>query len=95
MMRALENVRLDGRFPWSGSTGRPGSTACSYHGKIEALVIQDPNSMGYLSVKLLAAAVHGAAIPPRTLTQVQLVTRDMVSQPEVRKLLYPSEILER
>ena len=67
MMRALENVGLDGKIPVVGFDRSPWITSLFVnHGKIEALVIQDPNSMGYLSVKMLEGAVRGVPIPRQT-----------------------------
>jgi ABC-type sugar transport system substrate-binding protein len=96
MMRALEDLHLDGKIRVVGFDRSPWITNLFLgHGKIEALVVQDPNMMGYLTVKELVAAVHGTPIPQETLTDVRLVTRDLASEPRLMQLLHPIETLER
>jgi ribose transport system substrate-binding protein len=57
-------------------------------GRIQALVAQDPNRMGYLAVETLAKTVRGEAVPPVIDTGATLVTRPgLESDPAVRKLV--------
>jgi ABC-type sugar transport system substrate-binding protein len=96
MMRALENLHLDGKITVVGFDRSPWITNLFVgKGKISALVVQDPNTMGYLAVKELVAALRGTPMPREALTDVRLVTRDLAFEPRLSQLLHPIETLER
>ncbi len=56
-------------------------------GRIEALVVQNPQAMGYKGVSSLVAAIKGESVPPRIDTGVELVTKDRLNSPEIRALI--------
>ena len=56
-------------------------------GKIDSLVVQDPFKMGYEGVKAVVDALNGRAVPKRIDTGVELVTRERLEEPAIRKLL--------
>ena len=55
--------------------------------ELDALVVQDPRHMGYLSVKTMVAHLAGEAVEPVVDTGVVLVTRENMDEPEIRKLI--------
>jgi ribose transport system substrate-binding protein len=56
-------------------------------GDIDALVVQDPRRMGYAAVETLVKSLAGEAVPPRVNTNVELITRERLTDPAVRTLL--------
>jgi ribose transport system substrate-binding protein len=57
-------------------------------GKIDALVAQNPEKMGYLAVETLYKVVKKQEVPKMVDTGTVLVTKDkLANDPEVRKLV--------
>ena len=57
-------------------------------GRIDALVAQDPQTMGYLAVETLVRHLRGEEVEPIIDTGVELVTKDRLEkEPEIRKLV--------
>jgi ribose transport system substrate-binding protein len=56
-------------------------------GGVRALLIQDPERIGYEAVKALAAAVRGRPVPPRVDIGVALITAENRHSPEIKALL--------
>lgn len=56
-------------------------------GRIDALVVQNPQAMGYKGVGSVVAAIKGDRVKARIDTGVELVTRDRLSSPEIRALI--------
>jgi ribose transport system substrate-binding protein len=80
---------------WAGKVHAIGFDASDYlikglrDGHLEGLIVQDPVRMGYLSVKTLVAHLKGQPVERRIDTGVHLITRDIMDQPEIQKLLKP------
>jgi ribose transport system substrate-binding protein len=58
-------------------------------GAIDALVVQDPVRMGYLSVVSMVKHLRGEPVEQRIDTGVHLVTRDALDRPEIKQLVQP------
>jgi len=57
-------------------------------GKIDALIVQSPEKMGYLAVKTALAVSRGETVEAHVDTGVQVVTADRLSnEPEIRALV--------
>jgi ribose transport system substrate-binding protein len=56
-------------------------------GQIDALVVQNPYKMGYLGVKSAVAAIKGEKVEKKIDTGVALVTKESLSDPEIKTLL--------
>jgi ribose transport system substrate-binding protein len=57
-------------------------------GRINALVAQDPQTMGYLAVETLIRHLRGETVDPIIDTGVELVTKERLeNDPEIRKLV--------
>jgi ribose transport system substrate-binding protein len=54
---------------------------------IDGLVAQDPRRMGYLAVETTVKHLRGEKVEPRIDTGAQLVTRDRLNEPAIRKLV--------
>jgi len=55
--------------------------------QFHVLVVQNPRRMGKLAVETLVAAIRGQKVETVIDTGVVLVTREMLSDPEIAKLL--------
>jgi ribose transport system substrate-binding protein len=60
-------------------------------GRIDALVVQNPQAMGYNGVRSVIAAIKGESVKPRIDTGVELVTKDRLNSPEIRALIGSKE----
>lgn len=58
-------------------------------GTVQATVIQNPFSNGYLAVKYAVEALEGATIPERVDTGTKLIDLENMLWPENQKLLFP------
>ncbi len=56
-------------------------------GRIDALVVQNPQAMGYKGVSSAVAAIKGESVNARIDTGVELVTKDRLNSPEIRALI--------
>ena len=56
-------------------------------GRIDALVVQNPQAMGYKGVNSVIAAIKGESVKARIDTGVELVTKDRLSSPEIQALI--------
>jgi ribose transport system substrate-binding protein len=59
------------------------------HRFIDALLVQDPFKMGYVSVKALGMKLNGETPPAEVDSGITLVTRPDLEKPDVIPLLYP------
>jgi ribose transport system substrate-binding protein len=59
------------------------------NGTIQAMIIQNPFSMGYLSVKYAVEALEGREVPKRVIIDSKVVDKDNMYLPENQKLLFP------
>ena len=56
-------------------------------GEIDSLVIQNPYKMGYEGVKAIVRKLEGKQVDKHLDTGVELVTKDRLSEPNIRQLL--------
>lgn len=56
---------------------------------LQALVLQDPVNMGYLSVKMAVQHVQGGKVDERIDTGSTLVTKDNMDDPDLQALIHP------
>jgi ribose transport system substrate-binding protein len=79
-------IKVDAKFV--GFDFNPKLVASLQDGKIDALVSQDPNKMGYLAVETIVHHLRGQKIEPFTDTGVELVTKERLDkEPKIRKLV--------
>jgi ribose transport system substrate-binding protein len=89
MMRVLQDNGWAGKVRFIGFDASDNLVKGLRDGHLEALVVQDPVRMGYLSVKTLVQHLRKEKVEPRIDTGVHLATRDTMDQPEMKNLLSP------
>jgi ribose transport system substrate-binding protein len=89
MLRALQNAGLAGKIKLVGFDSSEKLVAGLKEGQIHGLILQNPFNIGYLSVKTITSHLRGQKVETRIDTGARLVTRDNMSEPEVKELLQP------
>lgn len=56
-------------------------------GEINALVAQDPPSIGFHSIKTLVDNIRGKKVSANVDIDIQIVTKENLNNPEIQKLL--------
>jgi ribose transport system substrate-binding protein len=90
MLRALQDARLAGKIRFVGFDSSDKLAQALRDGEIDALVLQNPFNMGYLSVKTLVERIRGGKVERRIDTGATLVTRANMEQPDIRERLQPN-----
>jgi ribose transport system substrate-binding protein len=89
VMRVLQDNGWATKVKFIGFDASDGLVKGLRDGAIEALVVQDPVRMGYLSVTTMVRHLRGEKVEPRIDTGVHLVTRDALDRPDVKQLVTP------
>ncbi len=89
VMLALRRQKLNGKIRFVGFDSTPLLLEGLERSDLDALVVQDPYQMGYLSVRVLAEAITGKGEKPATeiKTALVVVTRENREAPEIQKLI--------
>jgi ribose transport system substrate-binding protein len=87
MLLALRQHNLAGRVKFVGFDTSPVLVEALKSGEIDALVAQDPRTMGRLAVTAAVKHLRGEAVEPAIDTGAVVVTRDNLDSPEVQKVL--------
>lgn len=87
MLRALQNAGLAGKVKLVGFDSSPPLIDGLKAGEIDALVVQDPRKMGYLSVQTLVKHIRGEKVESKIDTGAVLVDKANLATPEIEKLL--------
>jgi ribose transport system substrate-binding protein len=90
MLRVLQDNGWAGKVRAIGFDSSDGLVAALANGQLDALVVQDPVRMGYLSVTTLVSHIKGQQVERRIDTGVRLITRDLMNDREVQALLKPN-----
>jgi ribose transport system substrate-binding protein len=89
LLRVLQDNGWAGKVKFIGFDASDGLLAGLRGGAIEALVVQDPVRMGYLSVVTMVKHLRGEKVDCRIDTGVHLVTRDLLERPDIKQLVQP------
>ena len=89
VMRVLQDNGWDKKVKFIGFDASEGLLAGLRGGAIEALIVQDPVRMGYLSVVTMVKHLRGEKVESRIDTGVHLVTRDILERPDIKQLVQP------
>lgn len=89
MLRVLHDNGWSGKVRYVGFDASEHLVKALEEGSIDALVLQDPVKMGYLGVKTMVAHLKGEKVERRIDTGVHVVTRENMTQPEMKDLLSP------
>jgi ribose transport system substrate-binding protein len=87
--RAIESLSLSGKVKVIGFDSTPDEISFLESGTIQALVVQNPYSMGYLGVKYAIDAIHGKSVLKNVNTGASIVDSSNMYSPENQKLLFP------
>jgi ribose transport system substrate-binding protein len=87
---ALEQAKKLGQIKFVGFDSSAELVDALDKGTIQALVLQDPVQMGYLSVKAAVAAIRGQSVAKEQPIAPVLVTQENKDKPEMQKLLRPT-----
>jgi ribose transport system substrate-binding protein len=86
-LRALESQGRAGAVKMIGFDAADALLKGLESGRIDALVVQNPQAMGYKGVCSAVAAIKGESVKARIDTGVELVTKDRLNSPEIRALI--------
>jgi len=89
MLLALEKQGLTGKIKFVGFDTSSKLVDGVKRGPINALVVQDPFKMGYLSVKKMTEHLKGQKIESYIDTGVTLVTQQNLAEPQIQELVAP------
>jgi len=90
MLRALEDAGLAGKIRFVGFDSSDKLARALRDGEIDALVLQNPFNIGYLSVKTLVQYIRGDKVERRIDTGATLVTKANMDQPDIKERLQPN-----
>ena len=91
MLRALEETGMAGKVVYIGFDSSDRLVQSLKDKKIQALVLQDPVRMGYLSVKTMAAHLKGERVEDKISTGENVATLENMDEPGIHKLLFPEQ----
>ncbi|MGA2052260.1 MAG: substrate-binding domain-containing protein [Opitutales bacterium] len=87
MLLAIEKAGLAGKVKFVGFDGGAANMAGLQAGEINALVLQDPYTMGYDGVNTMLDFLAGKTVPTNIDTGTVLLTKDNQDTPAVKALL--------
>lgn len=87
LILAMRQTNLIGKVKFVGFDSSPLLIESLRTGEIDALVVQDPVSIGYASVKSMVEHLDGKPVEPLVNTAVHLVTRENMDSAEIKPLL--------
>lgn len=87
--RAVEELGVGDSIPLVGFDNAARELTYLESGVIDALVVQRPYNMGYMSIKIAADYLRGEAVPDFLDTGSVLIDRDNMFDREYQELLYP------
>lgn len=89
--QALINAGLDGKVHQVAFDAAGDEVQYLQDGIIDALIVQQPYEMGRLAVEYINKTLAGEEVPQEMATDVVVVTKDNMEDPEIHKVLYPLE----
>jgi ribose transport system substrate-binding protein len=89
MLLALRKAGLAGKLRFVGFDASQKLEEGVAAGEIDALVLQDPFRMGYLTVGVAVDKLKGKAVPERVDTGAALIDRSNLGEPRSQELLRP------
>ncbi|XYH99510.1 substrate-binding domain-containing protein [Sorangium sp. So ce1128] len=89
MLQALRKTNVARKVKFVGFDASDKLLGALRDGDIEALVVQDPFTMGYEAVKTMAAHLRGEKVERRIDTGARVVTRQNLDDPAVKELVKP------
>lgn len=87
MLVTLRKNNLAGSVKFVGFDASPELVEALGRDEIQGLVVQNPFRMGYEGVHAVLRRIQGGEVSPRIDTGVELVTRENLDHPDIRKLV--------
>lgn len=87
---ALDKAKKLGKVTFVGFDSSPELLDGLEKGQIQALVLQDPVRMGYMSVKAAVAALQGKPVEKEQPIDPKLATPQNMNEPAIKELLRPT-----
>ncbi|MCL6558978.1 MAG: substrate-binding domain-containing protein [Firmicutes bacterium] len=87
--RAIKHMNLAGKVKIIGFDSTPEEVSFIEKGVVQATVIQNPFSMGYLGVKNAVDAINGLSVPQYINTGSKVIDKNNMYFPENQKLVFP------
>ena len=87
--QALINANLGGKVRQVAFDAAADEIQFLQDGVIDALIVQQPYEMGRLAVEYINKKLNGEEVPAQVATDVVVVTRDNMDDPDIQKVLYP------
>ncbi len=89
MLLALRKANLVGKVHFVGFDASDKLVKGVREGAVDALVVQNPFNIGYLSVKTMTAKLRGQPIEKRIDTGAKVATKENLDAPEIAELIQP------
>ncbi|MGC3968869.1 MAG: substrate-binding domain-containing protein [Pirellulales bacterium] len=91
MLNAMTSAQLNGKVKFVGFDPSPTLIEAMAQGNMHGIVLQDPDTMGYLAVKTLVRHIRGEQVEKRISTGEYVATPANMNSPEMKKLLFPPQ----
>jgi ribose transport system substrate-binding protein len=91
MLGALKEKGLDKKVKFVGFDPGPQLIEAMKAGQMHGIVLQDPDTMGYLAVKMLVEHLRGKTVEKRISTGEFVATPENMDTPEMQRLLHPPQ----
>ncbi|MDD6214305.1 MAG: substrate-binding domain-containing protein [Firmicutes bacterium] len=88
---AVRQMELSGKVRAIGFDTNVVSIAMLETGEMDALVVQNPFSMGYIGVESAAKLISGKSTSENIVTETRVITKDNMFDESSQKLLFPFE----
>lgn len=87
--KELEAANMQGKVKLVAFDNSPEELEWLQEGVIQATVIQNPFSMGYLGVKTAVDAIHREKVEKRTVTETKVIDAESMFWSDNQKMLFP------
>lgn len=87
--RTVEDLGLAGQIRIVGFDASTEEIALLERQVVDALVVQKPFNMGYLSLDVIARAIRGDTVEPRVDTGSEIVFRTNMYEESIQRLIFP------
>jgi ribose transport system substrate-binding protein len=91
VLGALEDLKQAGQVVFVGFDPSPRMVQALADGRMQAIVLQDPVTMGYEAVKTMVAHLQGKEVEKRKVTGEYVATKENMIKPRMKELLNPPQ----
>jgi ribose transport system substrate-binding protein len=94
MLGALRKAEIAGKCKFVGFDPGPTLITALKDGEMHGIVLQDPDTMGYLAVKTLVQHIRGEKVDKVISTGEYVATPENMDDPKIHKLLHPPQFVD-